>query len=119
MLSPKLLREKRECSTSTVGRASGMSTSYHFGLFDKVRFRESGGLGPMDSAVSVGVQVCQTWSYGNDPRRAVRSGFCLPVNLLYGSFPETEEVDSLEGYLGKMKRKLGEIHCKEKSNWKE
>ncbi|XP_018347287.1 PREDICTED: uncharacterized protein LOC108751549 [Trachymyrmex septentrionalis] len=35
---------------------------------------------------------------------------CLPADLLRGSFPKTEEVNSLEDYLGKVKRKLEEIH---------
>ncbi|XP_011068568.1 PREDICTED: uncharacterized protein LOC105154615 isoform X1 [Acromyrmex echinatior] len=33
----------------------------------------------------------------------------LPIDLLRGSLPEIEEVDSLEGYVGKVKRKFEEI----------
>ena len=32
------------------------------------------------------------------------------IDLLRGSHSKTEETDSLEGYLGKVKRKLEEIH---------
>jgi len=34
----------------------------------------------------------------------------LSIDLLRGSPSEAEEIDSLEEYMGKIKRKLGEIH---------
>ena len=34
----------------------------------------------------------------------------LPIDLLHGSPPKTEEIDSFKEYLRKVKRKLREIH---------
>jgi len=82
----------------------------HLGLFGKIRFRDSGGLRPMDPAISVGVQH---EAMGMTPAELYfAQDLYLPIDLLRGSFSETEKIDSLEGYflLGKVKRKLGEIH---------
>jgi len=61
--------------------------------------------------ISVGVQIIQKTNYRNDSSKNL---FCqdlhLPIDLLRGNPPKTEGDSFSENYLGKVKRKLEEIH---------